>query len=44
MRTEAVMSQWDASLVLTTFGRINAGTVTGDRGAAESFLNAFFRI
>lgn len=32
------------SLVLTTFGRVNAGTVTGDRAAAEAFLNAFFRI
>ncbi len=32
------------SLVLTTFGRVNAGTVSGDRAAAEAFLNAFFRI
>jgi len=32
------------SLVLTAFGRANAGTVTGDRAAAEAFLNAFFRI
>ena len=32
------------SLVLTTFGRVNAGTISGDRAAAEAFLNAFFRI
>ncbi|HEU5157765.1 MAG TPA: maleylpyruvate isomerase family mycothiol-dependent enzyme [Streptosporangiaceae bacterium] len=32
------------SLVLTAFGRINAGTVRGDRGIAERFLNQFFRI
>jgi hypothetical protein len=30
--------------VRTTFGRANAGTITGDRAAAEAFLNAFFRI
>lgn len=33
-----------ASLVLTAFGRINAGTVRGDRAVAERFLNSFFRI
>ena len=33
-----------ASLVLTAFGRINAGTVHGDRDVAERFLNSFFRI
>ncbi len=32
------------SFVLTTFGRANAGTITGDRAAADAFLNAFFRI
>jgi uncharacterized protein (TIGR03083 family) len=33
-----------ASLVLTTFGRINAGTYRGDAEAADRFLNLFFRI
>jgi uncharacterized protein (TIGR03083 family) len=33
-----------ASLVLTAFGRINAGTVRGDMDLAERFLNLFFRI
>ncbi len=33
-----------ASLVLTTFGRTNAGTVTGDPAVAERYLNLFFRI
>lgn len=33
-----------ASLVLTTFGRANAGTVRGDPALAERFLNLFFRI
>ena len=32
------------SLVLTTFGRINAGTIRGDRAVADRFLNSFFRI
>ncbi len=32
------------SLVLTAFGRCNAGTVRGDRATAERFLNLFFRI
>jgi uncharacterized protein (TIGR03083 family) len=32
------------SMVLTTFGRINAGTVRGDRALAERFLNLFYRI
>ena len=40
----AVLDFDPGSLVLTTFGRANAGTITGDRAAAESFLNAFFRI
>lgn len=33
-----------ASMVLTTFGRINAGTIRGDEALAERFLNLFFRI
>lgn len=33
-----------ASMVLTTFGRCNTGTVRGDRATAERFLNLFFRI
>jgi uncharacterized protein (TIGR03083 family) len=32
------------SLVLTTFGRSNAGTVRGDRGIADRYLNMFFAI
>jgi uncharacterized protein (TIGR03083 family) len=32
------------SLVLTTFGRINGGTVRGDEDLADRFLNLFFRI
>jgi uncharacterized protein (TIGR03083 family) len=32
------------SLVLTTFGRVNAGTIRGDRAVADRFLNSFFRI
>jgi len=32
------------SLVLTAFGRMNAGTIRGDRAAADQFLNSFFRI
>ena len=31
-------------LVLTTFGRINGGTVRGDEALADRFLNMFFRI
>jgi uncharacterized protein (TIGR03083 family) len=39
------MIEFDAgSLVLTTFGRINAGTIRGDRKIADRFLNSFFRI
>jgi len=30
--------------VLTTFGRMNAGTVRGDEALADRFLNLFFRI
>jgi uncharacterized protein (TIGR03083 family) len=33
-----------ASLVLTSYGRMNAGTVRGDRAAGERFLNSFFRV
>ena len=33
-----------ASLVLTTFGRCNTGSVRGDRAIADRFLNLFFRI
>jgi uncharacterized protein (TIGR03083 family) len=33
-----------ASLVLTAFGRANAGTVHGDLALAEKYLNLFFRI
>jgi hypothetical protein len=33
-----------ASLVLTTFGRANAGTVRGDQAVADRYLNLFFRI
>jgi uncharacterized protein (TIGR03083 family) len=32
------------SLVLTTFGRCNSGTVRGDASLADRFLNLFFRI
>ena len=33
-----------ASLVLTAFGRVNAGTYRGDAAIADRFLNIFFRI
>jgi hypothetical protein len=33
-----------SSLVLTTFGRVNAGTYRGDAALADRFLNVFFRI
>jgi hypothetical protein len=33
-----------ASLVLTTFGRSNSGTVRGDQELADRFLNLFYRI
>jgi uncharacterized protein (TIGR03083 family) len=32
------------SLVLTAFGRVNAGTIRGDRAVADQFLNSFFRM
>jgi uncharacterized protein (TIGR03083 family) len=33
-----------ASFVLTAYGRINAGTIHGDRALAQRFLAGFFRI
>ncbi len=37
--------EFDAgSMVLTAFGRINAGTVRGDQALADRFLNLFYRI
>ena len=37
--------EFDAgSLVLTTFGRCNAGTVRGDQTIGDRYLNLFFRI
>jgi uncharacterized protein (TIGR03083 family) len=37
--------EFDAgSMVLTTFGRVNAGAVRGDYTLADRFLNLFFRI
>ena len=37
--------EFDAgSLVLTVFGRMNAGTIRGDRAVADQFLNSFFQI
>jgi uncharacterized protein (TIGR03083 family) len=37
--------EFDAgSFVLTAFGRVNAGTIRGDRAIADRFLNSFFRI
>jgi uncharacterized protein (TIGR03083 family) len=32
------------SFVLTTYGRSNAGTIRGERGPADRYLNLFFRI
>lgn len=40
----AVIDFDPATLVLTSYGRMNAGTVRGDREVAERFLNSFFRI
>ena len=40
----AVIEFDPGSFVLTTFGRSNAGTLRGDRGAADRYLNLFFRI
>jgi hypothetical protein len=33
-----------ASFALTAYGRINAGTIHGDRDLAQRFLAGFFRI
>ena len=40
----AVIEFDPGSLVLTAFGRVNTGTIRGDRAVAERFLNSFFRI
>ncbi len=40
----AVLEFDPGSLVLTAFGRVNAGTIHGDRKVADAFLNSFFRI
>ena len=40
----AVIEFDPGSLVLTAFGRMNAGTIRGDRVVADRFLNSFFRI
>jgi uncharacterized protein (TIGR03083 family) len=40
----AVIEFDPGSLVLTAFGRVNAGTIRGDRQVADAFLNSFFRI
>jgi uncharacterized protein (TIGR03083 family) len=40
----AVLEFDPGSLVLTTFGRSNAGTIRGDARIADQFLNLFFRI
>jgi uncharacterized protein (TIGR03083 family) len=40
----AVLDFDAGSLVLTTFGRMNAGTARGDEALADRFLNLFFRI
>ena len=40
----AVIEYDAATLVLSCYGRLNGGTVRGDRALAEQFLNSFFRI
>jgi hypothetical protein len=40
----AVIDYDPATLVLSSYGRLNGGTVRGDRNVAERFLNSFFRI
>ena len=40
----AVLEFDPATLVLTAYGRMNAGTIRGDKALAERFLNSFFRI
>ena len=40
----AVIEFDPATIVLTSYGRMNAGTVRGDKAVAERFLNSIFRI
>lgn len=40
----AVIEFDSGSLVLSAFGRCNAGNIRGDQGVAERFLNLFYRI
>ena len=40
----AVIEFDPASLVLTAYGRMNAGTARGDLALANRFLGGFFRI
>ena len=40
----AVLEFDPGSFVLTAFGRSNSGTIRGDVGVAERYLNLFFRI
>jgi hypothetical protein len=40
----AVIEFDPGTLVLTAFGRVNAGTIRGGRVVADQFLNSFFRI
>ena len=40
----AVLEFDPATLVLTAYGRMNAGTIRGDKALAQRFLNSFFRI
>ncbi len=40
----AVIELDAATIVLTSYGRMNAGTIRGDREVADRFLNSFFRI
>jgi uncharacterized protein (TIGR03083 family) len=40
----AVIEFDPGSLILTAYGRVNAGTIRGDRAVADQFLNSFFRI
>ncbi len=42
---DATLIEFDpGSFVLTAFGRSNSGTIRGDRGLADRYLNLFFRI
>ncbi len=40
----AVLDFDAGSMVLTAFGRLNAGSATGDQALADRFLNLFYRI